>query len=261
MSLKYRKAKIVRNTNNTDDDRKLRASINIVGRIPLFSLEQQAGYGNGYQNEVNTANASYNLTIKETTIDSSRVSERNNILFDDDENRFTPIATCTTQDTQRDGILFYDTKYMDIILIPDLSSLGLEDITHQEFVIEGYIIGGNCGLTDFNALFVNVVDSDNIVSATKIDNPQALDSKLHYMNINLGKHSKSTRLGVGTNNTDYYETDFIRTSSIIGLGSTDHVFGGPTKVYKAIRTTGSEYRFFDLGYTNVDQLTFQMPWE
>lgn len=260
MTFEKRTADIIRTTADTATDRELKASINLIGRIPLFSLTQQAGTGASHADVTDAHDVVFNTAVQTATIDASEIDNRYNILYDRDKtDRFTAIAVCSTAIGGRDGMLYYDKEYGDLLLIADLTSIGLNDLTHRGFNVDAYVVGGNCGMDEFDSAYVSIDNYSRM--RTEIATPTKLKTKMHLLTITIGGKTQGNSIGVMLGTTYYTESKYINLTSVMGIGSTATVFGGPTKVYKAVRTGGTTYRFIDMGIKDVDQLTFQMPWE
>ena len=193
----------------------------------------------------------------------------NNILIEIDEkgnstDRFKYIATAISPITDQKAEFYYDDTYKDIIVIPDLDSLGTGDTvtlySNRNVSIDGYKILGQGNYNQYSTqltlpTITNIEDSSNFILSDKPNKINTTNTYLLYID-GLQPNSKINQLGHTYQNGDVGYNMYRVPIILVDLGKVSDIFGKQIRIptfntlYKGLNQHVLDY----LGCIDSDRL-------
>ncbi len=231
MNKENRNAFIANNLQDKDISKKIQVQIKIESSIKPMALSQLDGIGPVTTIARTVDTVAYNLSVKTTfTPKKADVDVLNALVDKDDANRFIYIGHVNSDFTKTVDVLYYDSKYEDIIIIPDLVNLGVHanstlNLSTNVFVVKGKVFSSNIGNNSNDSNNIGAVPfSKKLIS--KLPIPLNLPGIASHIMLTSNLFNQSTINNSGYMVGDrYVEGHFGKWIEFISLGSTDNLFG------------------------------------
>ena len=249
-----------------DTGRNIRVTVEIVGRLPFFTLAQASGAGDIFHDIDNFDEIHYNIEIADAAVPDIVPAETKNVLVDpDDADRFMTVAKVASILTDKEAHIVYDAKYKDLILIPTLLELGdspmsVDHLKGSNVVIKGYQVGGRISTSPADVLEfpppAHVSDGPGFIKPPTTISTKSYIMRLHMRGIKSRYNGGGMQLG-----EIMVETDSNPLIEVASLGPVGRVFGPNVNVHlnKLIRTDFSNYSLVSSGQGQADDLLLFLP--
>lgn len=251
---------------NKDISRNIRITVEIVGRLPFFTLSQASGAGDIMQDIDNFDNMHYNVELADVIVPDIVSTECKNTLVDkDDYTRFMTVAKVASILTDVEAFLVFDSKYKDFILVPSLIEMGDSAVSQNHlaggnYIVTGYQVGGRISTSPSKSLQaeppMGVSDSPGFIKP-----PTTISTKSYLMRLNM-REQRCRYNGGGVQLGDVYiETDSVPIVEVASLGPVGRVFGPDVDIHlnRLIKTEFSYYSLVSAGKGKADDILFMMP--
>lgn len=178
---------------------------------------------------------------------------------DDEANRFIGIATVTSPLTYNKVNLYYDTKWKDIIVVPNLDFYSL--VNNGNYDVRAYRVGNNNSLTGKSGMYMLGTEEANRV---QLPEAQAVTKTNCLLTSLPGFHSSSfldtTRFEeLVDNKINILHSDRSLTTFInLGAGSGLFKSAGTLPVYLLSQTTFRDYGIESVGLQNISKLNLYL---
>ncbi len=216
---------------NKDTSKNIKIEIDIEKAVKVFSLSQTDG--NGINVTINRSPdlIEYNLSVEKIFTPKKADVDVINALVDPmDDSRFIYIGHAVSKFLNNVEVFWYDSKYKDIIIIPDLKTLTeaynvstTVDLENRIFKISGRCINSSLNTGSNNNLSTDSIDGHN--SALPVPNDITGISTHILMVNNLFDQSHINNSGYMVPAGDrYVEGHFAKWLECFSLGGTDTLF-------------------------------------
>jgi len=209
---------------NNEDDKECnnrRVAINIIGTLPILA-------GTFMDRISGDDGASYGLIDSITTDTPHGKKDNKNFLYDDEKDtdgnlvnpdRYVFLGNAQSMVSKLFASIYYDALFNDIIVIPDIYSLGIEDenidfYKDNEMTLNAYSVGrGQFKDRPFKELTIPIdqIDSDGMPQPDKFDKTKTLLVTTYGLAINSLCTSNTTVVNDGG------ETSYIGADKVVPL--------------------------------------------
>jgi len=250
--MKDRLVHVVDDVTSTDVSLGLRVNLKIVGSLPFVSAVQKLS---GVDDELtDSAEIIYDKSVMTTRLGTPDDMEFKNALFDVEmEDRFIHFAFASSTATRFNAYLIYDKKFKDILMIPNLRTLGDGKLKGRMIDVECWLVGASTEERKVSHLFskdsVKFNLPEPLASAySSIHTMLVADESVHINN-NYGYE-----LDVG-----YAESNRLGLRDYAGLGESAALFGEKIPVYQMVETSLRGVEYVYCGMQEVNDVLIPLP--
>jgi len=249
--------------------RGMKVNIDLKLTLPLISMSQSMGVGTSTDDKNVVDDIYYNRAIERVDQGTPTLADFKGYLIDTvyknktGEDRYLGVAIVSAIGAHSVGYIFYDKKYQDLILIPELRSFG-DTETSKEFMkgytlnIEGYKIGLNG--SRFLETFVAAPSPQKLALPEVTTQIHTVVHKMLTYNTRDGGTQLFDNYGV-TLNQGYLESKAAPMMDFVSLGSAATVFGdNPVPTYRMINTSMRNSGLAYVGMQKPDDILIPLPW-
>ena len=220
--------------------------INIKGTIPLMSISDTL------INRRKVIDTTYNGTVNGTKTATSRKDSNNTIVdINYKENnvsvdRFIFLTSFTSAITNNYMRAYYDKKFSDIILIPELEYID-QNIKGQTYQVLGYRVGGGTKMNNTYSDAIMPVEDTFKLPTTKEDiNNKHIVATMHGLasNGDNGVWETISNTNISTNDKKN------QLAGLLSLGTPSDVFNTPSSVPTYVLTQVDDNRY-EIKYVGI----------
>ena len=224
-------------------------AIRLNTSLPFMHIEQAYIDKTEYKTEDYASKADADLF--NTLVDPTYTVKDNN-GNDVTATRFTFLTEINSSVTFSRSRMYYDAKYEDIIIVPDLESLGATSVTDGSYELQGYVVGG-LGNVDQVADAINPV-KDTAEYKLPLVNKNIASSTIFLETRGVGYAARrNVRVYRDTANGVRFFNNDTSTVALIKLGKVTDIFTSAVKLplYQYYQSGIKEYSGKYLGVVDT----------
>lgn len=258
MKYNERIAKLGVSGTNPDISRDITVELFVEGTFPIIAMSQTDGAGPVTTESSVIDSVEYNRAVASTLTETDPASVYNVLVDPDDPARYLLMGKVNMILTKDAYVLYYDKKYKDILLVPDMTSVGNgvreNASSSQQLIYSIYSVGYSDQYHDkpTDVAVMTETTYPRLPEPTPI-----LKTKTHVMSIGRTTSGPHNNFGVMMGNV-YAESGVHGHTNAISIGSTATLFGGPINVGLPIRKFSSEVKLLP-AHTDAEDLLIVLP--
>lgn len=175
--------------------------------------------------------------------------------------RFILLTEINSSMTFSKARLYYDKKYQDIIVVPDLESLGTTSVTEgQSYVVDGYVIGAMGAIDSTSDAIVNVKEEVEYRLSDTKSNIQSSTIFIETRGVGYGAR-RDMRIYKETSKGIKYFNKNTSVTALIKLGKAKDIFVNPPQLplYHFYQSSIKEYSGKYLGVVDTADTDIYVP--
>lgn len=249
---KNRLVNIVPVPGSTDVSLNLRVDIKIIGSLPIVSMSQKL-QGVAVE-DIDSSIIEYDKSVNTGRLGVASDDEFKNALFDVAYvDRFVHMAFASSVASKYNAYLVYDKKYKDVLLVPNLRSLGDGVMRGFTVDIEAWVIG--VGMEPEFDSHLLPVDTTSVNISEPLNKPY---STVHSMLLSDTSKHTNNNYGYELDN-GYGESDKLGIRDFIGLGDSLSLFGAKVPTYRMVEHSLKRVSYIYVGMQDVNDVLIPMP--
>jgi len=250
--IKDRLVHVVEDATSTDVSLDLRVRLKITGSLPFVSAVQKLS---GVDDElIDSSEIIYDKSVKTSRLGIPDDAEFKNALFDVEmEDRFVHFAFVGSTATRFNAYLIYDKKFKDILMVPNLRTLGDGMLKGRLVDVECWLVGASTEERKVSHLF----SKDSV----KFNLPEPLASaycSVHAMLVADESAHINNNYGYDLD-VGYGESNRLGLRDYAGLGGSAALFGEKIPVYQMVETSLRGVEYVYCGMQEINDVLIPLP--